>query len=94
MKTYRPERISKEIMKVINEVIREDINDPRIANLIILEVEVSNDLKKAKIHYTQLKEEKEENIEKVLERARSYIRKKIAEKIELKFMPEIFFIRR
>ncbi|MEN3045626.1 MAG: 30S ribosome-binding factor RbfA [Candidatus Hydrothermales bacterium] len=94
MKTYRPERVSKEIMKAINEVIRDDLNDPRISNLVILEVEVSNDLRRAKIYYTKLKDDQEENIDKVLEKAKSYIRKKIAEKIQLKFVPEIFFIRR
>ncbi len=92
MKTYRPERVSKEIMRVLNEVIRGDINDPRLLNLVILDVEITNDLKRAKIFYTLIKEE--EKIEKILEKAKNFIRKKIAEKIELKFMPEIFFIRR
>ncbi|MEO0254682.1 MAG: 30S ribosome-binding factor RbfA [candidate division WOR-3 bacterium] len=92
MKTYRPERVSKEIMRVLNEVIRNDINDPRLLNLVILDVEISSDLKRAKIFYTQLKEE--EKIDMIIEKAKNFIRKKIAEKIELKFMPEIFFIRR
>lgn len=92
MKTYRPERVSKEIMRVLNEVIRNDINDPRLLNLVILDVEISSDLKRAKIFYTQLKEE--EKIDMIIEKAKNFIRKKIAEKIELKFIPEIFFIRR
>ncbi|MEO0270480.1 MAG: 30S ribosome-binding factor RbfA [candidate division WOR-3 bacterium] len=92
MKTYRPERVSKEIMRVLNEVIRNDIDDPRLLNLLILDVEISSDLKRAKIFYTQLKEE--EKIDMIIEKAKNFIRKKIAEKIELKFMPEIFFIRR
>lgn len=92
MKTYRPERVSKEIMRVLNEVIRDDINDPRLSNLVILDVEISSDLKRAKIFYTQIKEE--EKIEMIIEKAKNFIRRKIAEKIELKFMPEIFFIRR
>jgi len=92
LKTYRPERVSKEIMRVFSEVLREDISDPRLQGIIVLDVEITKDLKKAKIFYTLIKEE--EKIEEILEKAKGFIRKKIAERMELKYMPEISFTRR
>ncbi len=92
MKAYRPERVSKEIMRVLSEVLREDISDPRLQGIIVLDVEITKDLKKAEIFYTLIKEE--EKIEEILEKAKGFIRKKIAERMELKYMPEISFTRR
>jgi ribosome-binding factor A len=92
LKAYRPERVSKEIMRVLSEVLREDISDPRLQGIIVLDVEITKDLKKAEIFYTLIKEE--EKIEEILEKAKGFIRKKIAERMELKYMPEISFTRR
>lgn len=92
MKAYRPERVSKEIMRAISEVIREEVSDPRLQDIIVLDVEITKDLKKAEIFYTLIKEE--EKIAEILEKAKGFIRKKIAERIELKYVPEIYFTRR
>ncbi len=92
MKAYRVERVSKEIMRVLSEVFREEVSDPRLQGIIVLDVEVTKDLKKAEIFYTLIKEE--EKIEEILEKAKGFIRKKIAERMELKYMPEISFTRR
>ncbi len=92
MKAYRSERISKEIQKAFAEVIENDIRDPRLQTLVVIDVKVSKDLKRAKIYYTTLKEE--QNVAEALEKAKGFLRKKIAEKMEIKYMPEISFIRR
>jgi len=92
LKAYRPERVSKEIMRAISEVIREEVSDPRLQDIIVLDVEITKDLKKAEIFYTLIKEE--EKIAEILEKAKGFIRKKIAERIELKYVPEIYFTRR
>ncbi len=92
MKAYRPERVSKEIMRVLSEILREELSDPRLEGIIVLDVETTKDLKKAEIFYTLIKEE--ERIEEVLDKAKGFIRKKIAERMNLKYMPEISFTRR
>ena len=44
-------RIGSVIKKEIAQIIANEINDPRIKNIVITEVDVSKDLKHAKIFY-------------------------------------------
>jgi ribosome-binding factor A len=93
LKPYRrPERIAREMHRVLSEIIERDLRDPRLEDLMIIDIELSEDLKYAKVFYTFMKPE--ETKEMALVKAKGFIRKKIADKMEIKFVPEIIFIRR
>ena len=48
----RIHRIGSVIRKEIAQIIRNDINDPRIKDVVITEVDMSKDLKNAKIFFS------------------------------------------
>jgi len=87
----RSERIGPLLLEVISEIFREKINDPRLRDIWIMNVEVSNDLKKAIVYYSFLKEKREEDVKEALKRATGYIKKKIGKMVFLREVPSIEF---
>mgnify|MGYP002628003688 CR=1 FL=1 len=87
-------RINGEVQKVLSEIIRGEIKDPRISPLTsVVSVSVAPDLKTCKAFISVLgnDEEKEETM-KGLNSAVGYIRRELAHSINLRNTPEITFI--
>jgi len=90
----RLDRISEEIKKEISRIIREDVKDPRISSMVsILRVDVSRDLRHAKVYVTVLgsEEEKSSTIEG-LTRAAGFIRKELGRVLTIRYIPELHFV--
>lgn len=87
-------RINGEVQRVLAEVIRGEIKDPRICPLTsVVAVEVAPDLKTCKAWISVLgDEEARENTYKGLKSAEGYIRNRLARTINLRNTPEITFI--
>ncbi len=93
MAKYRMDRISEEVKRVVSDIIRNDLNDPRISSLCsVVSAEVTPDLKYAKIFVSVLgsDEEKQSTI-KGLSSAAGFIRRELGRNIELRYSPEVFF---
>ncbi len=88
----RAERVAEELKRHISEIIREDIRDPRVGFVTITDVEISADLKNAKVYFSVLgsKQQEEESI-KGLSKATPFIRKLIGERLKLRINPELYF---
>lgn len=87
-------RINGEVQRVLAEVIRGEIKDPRICPLTsVVAAEVAPDLKTCKAWISVLgDEEARENTYKGLKSAEGYIRNRLAKTINLRNTPEITFI--
>lgn len=87
-------RINGEVQKVLAELIRGEIKDPRISPMTsVVSVEVSPDLKTCKAWISVLGDEEAiQSTLKGLKSAEGYIRNQIAKKINLRNTPEIRFI--
>ncbi len=88
----RPERVASEMREHISKIISEEIKDPRIGFVTVTRVEVTPDLRNAKVFFSSLggKEDKE-NAAEGLNSASGYIRKLLGERMRFKFMPELLF---
>ncbi len=93
MTNHRTARISEEIKKELSQMIRDEIKDPRVKGLIsITHVEVSKDLRYAKVFVSQLAgEEEEKSTLKGLENAGGYLRSELAKRLQLRMTPELIF---
>ena len=87
-------RVNGEVMRVLAEVIRSEIKDPRINPMTsVVAVEVAPDLKTCKAWISVLgNEESQKDTLAGLKSAEGYIRNQIARKINLRNTPEIRFI--
>ena len=87
-------RINSEVMKDLADIIRSQIKDPRIAPMTcVTGVEVAPDLKTCKAFISVLGDDEARN--KTLEGLRSaegYIRRQLAQDLNMRITPEITFI--
>lgn len=87
-------RVNGEVQKVLAEIIRGELKDPRINPMTtVMAVEVAPDLKSCKAFISVLGDVKsQEDTLKGLNSAMGYIRTQLAKKINLRNTPEIKFI--
>jgi ribosome-binding factor A len=87
-------RINGEVQKVLSEIIRGEIKDPRIHPLTsVVTVEVAPDLKTCKAFISVYgDEEAQQNTITGLKSAVGYIRRQLAKELNLRNTPEITFI--
>ena len=92
MTTHRPERISDLIRGILARVLREEVRDPRIGFVTLTGVEVSPDLRHARVFVSTLGEASSRASSIVaLNRAASFFRRAVAREAGLKRTPEIRF---
>ncbi len=87
-------RVNGEVMRVLADIIRGDIKDPRIGMLTsVVNVEVAPDLKTCKAYISVLGDDQavQDTLEG-LNSAKSYIRRELARRINLRNTPEITFV--
>ena len=97
MKKQRLEGIGKEIMRVISKVLLEEVKNPKIKGLVsVTEVDVTEDLKFADIYFSILpplnSDEKQYDNEEILEalnEIKGFLRKRVAEEVDIRYTPEI-----
>lgn len=84
------ERINSNIQKEISYIIANEVKNPHTKFVTITAVDVTNDLSFAKVYFTSL-ENKEETL-KALRSAKGYIKKELADRVDIRHIPEIEFI--
>ena len=88
----RPERVQEALRQEISKVALEEIKDPRIGFLTITKVELTKDLRYAKVYFSVLGGAKEKALAlKGLNSAKGYIKGVVADRIKLRLVPEISF---
>lgn len=92
MPSYRRGRINEEMTRELASILRE-IKDPRVADnfVSVTAAEVTPDLKFAKIYFSSMTGDKHE-ISRGLSSASGFIRKRIAESLNLRVTPELTFV--
>jgi len=89
----RNERVAEEIKRVASEIINNDLKDPRIEGLVtVTKVDVTKDLRHATIFISFYGDKaKKETTYKVIQNAKGFIRYELANRLRIKFIPEISF---
>ena len=88
----RTDRLSSEVMREVERIIREDVSDPRTQCMFsITHVDVTRDLRYAKVYVSVYEEEKREPMMKALRSAAGFIRHNIGRRVQLRYTPELLF---
>ena len=93
MVRYRLNRLSEEIKKEIADVMANELTFSTDALLSVLKVDVSKDLKHAKIYISTIGSEiaVEKNLE-ILKKAAGFIRHELAQRLPIRMVPELTFL--
>ncbi|MCU0651863.1 MAG: 30S ribosome-binding factor RbfA [Candidatus Omnitrophica bacterium] len=88
----RHEKVASAIQKEVSVIIHDELNDPRLGFVTVTRVELTPDLRYAKIFFSVLgKDEDYAKTKKALDSALGFIRRLIAQRVQLRFAPEIMF---
>lgn len=89
---HRQEKLGELIAAELSELMRTRVKDPRVGFASITRVEVSGDLRHAKVHVSVMGEPDEQKATmKGLSNAAGYLRHELASRITLRYMPELTF---
>ncbi len=69
-----------------------ELRDPRIRDVTVTYVEVSSDLRHAKVHVSVMGDEQQQNLSmRGLQNAAGFLQQKIARRIETRYTPKLVF---
>ena len=91
MTIRRPERVADMIRLELARVLREEVRDPRVGFVTLTDVQLSPDLRSARVFVSTLDQDEQETLD-ALGRATPFIRRALARKAELRFTPSLQFI--
>ena len=90
--SIKTERLANLLVKEISEIIMTEIKDEDIKFVTITHIDLSSDLSYAKVYFTTLIDDKKEKCIHDLNGAKGFIRKTLADRVELRHIPELEFI--
>ena len=94
MSAIRSDRLNEEAKKVLSEIIRE-LKDPRLSPMTtITQVEITNDLKYAKVHVSVYDESEEVRSDSVLalNHASGFIARELGKRMQIRRLPQLKFL--
>lgn len=86
----RADRVADRIREELARLLREEVRDPRIGFVTLTSVDLSPDLRHARIYFTVLGQETQQALA-ALDRASPFLRRKLARSAGLRFTPRLEF---
>ncbi len=90
--SLRTRRVAELMKKELARVISQEVNDPKVKDVIIIEVRVTKDLSLARVMFTCYDRERVEAVQKGLQRSASFIRRELTKALHLKKTPNLEFV--
>ncbi len=89
----RPLRVGELLRREITNLLRNEVKDPRISEIIIYDVVVSKDLGTAKVFFSPMNFEHDvEELTQGLQSASGFLRTQLSKALHMRKMPELRFI--
>ncbi len=87
------EKVAEAIRQVVSMAILVEIKDPRVRDVTVTYVEVSPDLRVAKVHVSVMGDETHQNLTlRGLQSAAGFLQAKLARELELRYTPKVTFL--
>lgn len=92
MKSGRDKKIAEEIRREVSQILLFEIRDPRVMGVSVTGVKITPDLSLARVYFALPgAEERREAASLGLKKSAGYVRHLLAERIRIKFIPQIEF---
>ena len=92
MASRRAQKAAEAIREVVGMAILAELNDPRIRDVTVTYVEVSGDLRLAKVHVSVMGDETKQQLSlRGLQSAAGFLQSKCAKRINTRYTPKIEF---
>ena len=88
----RKHRVAAELQRVLNDLLRSEIKDPRLAGVNISAVEISGDISVAKVYFSTLEPDADpEPVNLALKSAGGHLRSRAGKLLRMRHIPELRF---
>ena len=92
MNELRNERVAHALQREISDILQHEIKDPRVGLVSITDVEVSSDLRQAKVFFSVIGgDDERKRAAEGLASATGFIRAEVAGRVRLHHAPELVF---
>jgi len=93
MTSRRTQKAAEAIREVVSMAILTELKDPRVANVTVTYVEVTPDMRQAKIHVSIMGDETKQNLTlRGLQSAAGFLQTKVAKRIDTRYTPRLEFM--
>lgn len=93
MPSRRAQKAAEAIREVVSMAILADLKDPRVRDVTVTFVEVSPDLRHAKVHVSVMGDETKQRLSlRGLQSAAGFLQAKCAERIDARYTPRLVFL--
>ena len=93
MSSRRVQRAAEAVRGVVSMAILADLNDPRVQDVTVTYVEVSGDLRYAKVHVSVMGNETKQNLcIRGLQSSAGFLQAKLNERVDMRYTPKLEFI--
>lgn len=89
----RPERVAEQLRVDVADILQRELKDPRLGLVTCTRVDITNDLRRAKLYVSVLGEQSEkEGSMDALRSATGFVRRSLSRRLGLRASPEIVFV--
>jgi len=90
----RPERLGEALKLEIGEVVGFELDDPRLEMVTVTDVDVSSDLRDARVYvFVRGSEDEINEALKTLRHASTFVRQQVALNLDMRYAPHVHFVR-
>jgi ribosome-binding factor A len=93
MTSRRVQKAAQAIREVVSMAILADLKDPRVRDVTVTYVEVSPDMRQAKVHVSVMGDEAKQQLSlRGLQNAAGFLQTKVAKRIDTRYTPRLLFV--
>ena len=93
MPSRRAQKVAEAIREVVSMAILAELNDPRVRDVTVTYVEVSGDLRNAKVHVSVMGDQSKQELSlRGLQSAAGFLQSKVADGVETRYTPRLQFV--
>jgi len=91
--SQRAQRVAETIHKEISNLLIKGLKDPRIGFVTITSVDITSDLRQAKVYYTLMgSQDDRDQTQSGLNSSSSFVRQQLGKVLRMRHIPEVHFI--
>ena len=94
--SVRIRRVAEQIRGELSEILRDEVQDPRIGLVTVTRVKLATDMGAATIFYSPLGEDPDEarriELKRVMGQVTGFIRRSLSKRVKLRHTPELRFV--
>jgi ribosome-binding factor A len=93
MSSRRTQKAAEAIREVVSMAILTEIKDPRVRDVTVTYVEVSPDMRQAKVHVSVMGDETKQQLSlRGLQNSAGFLQSKVAKRIDTRYTPRLAFV--